>query len=188
MKCWLPLTMAMVLNTVSAHVAAHELPIRTFTVADGLADNRVHRIVLDSRGLLWICTNSGISRFDGSQFHSFGVPEGLPHPIINDLLETSDGDFWVASNGGGVIRFRVATAGPRYEAFSVDREPTSNRVNRLFRAVDGAVWVGTDGGLFRMTERPQGGPGFTRVALQRRGHPDEMVQVWSFAEDRDGTL
>ena len=188
MKCWLPLTMAMVLNMVSAHVAAHELPIRTFTVADGLADNRVHRIVLDSRGLLWMCTNSGISRFDGSQFHSFGVPEGLPHPIINDLLETSDGDFWVASNGGGVIRFRVATAGPRYEAFSVDREPTSNRVNRLFRAVDGAVWVGTDGGLFRMTERPQGGPGFTRVALQRRGHPDEMVQVWSFAEDRDGTL
>ena len=188
MRLRLSLTVAMVLVVASTQVAAHELPIRSYTIADGLADNRVHRIVLDSRGLLWICTSSGISRFDGSQFQSFGVPEGLPHPIINDLLETSDGDFWLASNGGGVIRFRVATAGPRYEAFSVDREPTSNRVNRLFRAADGTVWVGTDGGLFRMTERPQGSPGFTRVGLRRRGHPDEMVQVWSFADDREGTL
>ena len=188
MKCWLPLTMAMVLAMASTRVAARELPIRSFTSADGLADNRVTRIVLDSRGLLWICTGSGLSRFDGSQFQSFGVPEGLPHPIINDLLETSDGDFWLASNGGGVIRFRVATAGPRYEAFSVDREPTSNRVNRLFRAADGIVWVGTDGGLFQMSESPQGGPRFTRVGLQRRGRPDEMMQIWSFAEDREGTV
>jgi len=188
MRLRLSLTVAMVLVVASTPVAAHELPIRSYTTADGLADNRVHRIVVDSRGLLWICTNSGVSRFDGSQFQSFGVPEGLPHPIINDLLETSDGDFWLASNGGGVIRFRVATAGPRYEAFSVDREPTSNRVNRLYRAADGTVWVGTDGGLFRMTERTQGDPGFTRVELRRRGHPDEMVQVWSFADDREGTL
>ena len=188
MKCWLPLTMAMGLAMASAHVAAHELPIRSFTSADGLADNRVNRIVLDSRGLLWICTNSGISRFDGSQFQSFGVPDGLPFPIINDLLETPDGDFWLASNGGGVIRLRLATAAPRYEAFSVDREPTSNRVNRLFRATDGAVWVGTDGGLFRMTGGLDGRPAFARVGLRRRDHPDEMVQVWSFAGDREGTL
>src|SRR5262249_16352020 len=82
--------------------------------------------------------------------------------------------------------FRVATAGPRYEMFAVDREPTTNRVNRLFRTTDGTVWVGTDGGLFRMSEPQQGGPRFTRVGLQRRGHPDEMTQIWSFAEDREG--
>src|SRR6266498_2629882 len=159
------LTMTMVLATASADVAARELPIRSYTAADGLADNRASRFVSDSRGLLWICTNSGISRFDGSQFQSFGVPEGLPFPIINDLLEAPDGDFWLASNGGGVIRLRLASGEPRYEAFSVDREPTSNRVNRLFRATDGAVWVGTDGGLFRMTARPDGGAAFTRVGL-----------------------
>lgn len=60
MKCWLPLTMAMVLAMASTRVAARELPIRSFTSADGLADNRVTRIVLDSRGLLWICTGSGL--------------------------------------------------------------------------------------------------------------------------------
>ena len=91
-------------------LGARELPVRSFTTVDGLGDNRVKRIVLDSRGLLWICTNSGISRFDGSQFQSFGLADGLPFPIINDLLEMPDGDFWLASNGGGVIRVRLSSA------------------------------------------------------------------------------
>ena len=178
---------AMIMAMAAPQVGARELPVRSFTTADGLGDNRVKRIVSDSRGLLWICTNSGISRFDGAQFQSFGVAEGLPFPIINDLLETSDG-FWLASNGGGVIHVRLSAAERRYDAFSVDREPTSNRVNRLFRAADGTLWAGTDGGLFRMTVGPDGRPEFARVGLRRRGHPDEMVQVWSFANDREGTL
>ena len=178
---------ALIMVMAAPQVGARELPVRSFTTADGLGDNRVKRIVSDSRGLLWICTNSGISRFDGAQFQSFGVAEGLPFPIINDLLETSDG-FWLASNGGGVIHVRLSAAERRYNAFSVDREPTSNRVNRLFRAADGTLWAGTDGGLFRMTVGPDRRPEFARVGLRRRGHPDEMVQVWSFANDREGTL
>src|SRR2546425_1442949 len=37
---------------LAASLGARELPIRSFTTADGLADNRVVRIVSDSRGLL----------------------------------------------------------------------------------------------------------------------------------------
>src|SRR5262245_26144573 len=158
MTARLSLTMAMVVAMAPAHAFARELPIRSFGVADGLTDNRVNRAVPDSRGLLWLCTNSGISRFDGSQFQSFGVADGLPYSIINDLLETPDGDLWLASNGGGVIRFRLAATAQRYESFAVDRAPTANRVNRLFRAPDGTVWLGTDGGLFRMTIGPDGRP------------------------------
>jgi signal transduction histidine kinase len=178
---------AMITAMAAPQVGARELPVRSFTTADGLGDDRVKRIVSDARGLLWICTNSGLSRFDGAQFQSFGVAEGLPFPIINDLLETADG-FWLASNGAGVIRVRFSAADRRYEAFSVAREPTANRVNRLFRATDGTLWAGTDGGLFRMTVGPEGQPLFARVELRRRGHPDEMVQVWSFANDRENTL
>jgi ligand-binding sensor domain-containing protein len=183
-----PLLILAAIVALAVPLSALELPVRSFTTADGLGDNRVKRIVLDSRGLLWICTNSGISRFDGAQFQNFGVTEGLPFSIINDLLETADGDFWLASNGGGVIRVRLSSAEPRFEMFSVSSEPTSNRVNLLYRGTDGTIWAGTDGGLFRMSAGPTGRPLFTRVGLQRRGHPDEMVQVWSFASDREGAL
>jgi signal transduction histidine kinase/ligand-binding sensor domain-containing protein len=179
----------LILATVLARgidVGARELPLRFFTTADGLGDNRVKRILLDSRGLLWIGTNSGISRFDGSHFQSFGVADGLPFPVINDLLETPEGDLWLASNGGGVIRVRLTGMGPRFESFSVSGAATSNRVNRFFRAHDGTVWAGTDGGLFRISTS-QERLVFDRVGL-KRAQPDESVQVWTFANDSENTL
>src|SRR5512143_4308285 len=47
---------------------AERLPIKTYTTADGLAQNAVNQIVRDSRGFLWFCTNEGLSRFDGYTF------------------------------------------------------------------------------------------------------------------------
>ena len=102
---------------LAGSLTASELPSRSYTTADGLVHNRVQRIVRDSRGLLWMCTGGGVSRFDGSQFQSFGVAQGLPFPSINDLLETPDGNFWLASNGGGVIRLSLPAAARRYQAF-----------------------------------------------------------------------
>jgi hypothetical protein len=42
---------------------AELLPIRSYSTADGLAANRVDRIVVDSRGFDWRCTPEGLSRF-----------------------------------------------------------------------------------------------------------------------------
>jgi ligand-binding sensor domain-containing protein len=178
-RVWLALTIL----ALAARVAGSQLPVRSFTIADGLSDNRVHHIVVDSRGLLWISTHGGLSRFDGTSFQRFGITQGLPFPAINDLLEMPDGDFWLGSNGAGLIRFPLSSGRRRYEAFSVSNEPTSNRVNRLVRARDGTIWLGTDGGLFRMTVGSDGKPRFVPFGLRLHGHPEATVQVWSMAED-----
>src|SRR5712692_9024769 len=83
---------------------AELLPVRTYTIADGLAHNEVNRIVRDSRGFLWFCTADGLSRFDGYAFTNYGTGEGLPHRYVTDLLETRSGQFWVATYGG-LVRF-----------------------------------------------------------------------------------
>src|SRR5262245_48535034 len=167
--------------------SASERPIRSFTTADGLSDNRIHRMIVDSRGLLWVSTAGGVSRFDGTSFQSFGIAQGLPFHAINDLLEMPDGDFWLGSNGGGVIHFPLS-AGRRSDAFVVGGEPMSNRVNRLARATDGTIWLGTDGGLFRMRIGADGKPAFSAVALRLAAHPEATIQVWSLAEDGEGTI
>jgi ligand-binding sensor domain-containing protein len=59
-------------------LSSRELPIRTYTVGDGLGDDRVKRLKVDSHGLLWMCTSAGLSRFDGARFQNFGPAEGLP--------------------------------------------------------------------------------------------------------------
>jgi len=172
---------------LAAVASASERPIRSFTTADGLSDNRIHRMLVDSRGLLWVCTTGGLSRFDGSNFQSFGMAQGLPFHAINDLMEMPDGDFWLGTNGGGVIHFPLS-AGRRADAFALGGEPMSNRVNRLIRTRDGTIWLGTDGGLFRMRIGADGTPAFRPAPLRLPAHPEATIQVWSLAEDGDGTV
>ena len=83
-----------------AIVDAERLPARVFTTADGLANNAVNRIVHDSRGYLWFCTREGLSRFDGHGFTTYGIDEGLPSAVINDLIETREGPYWIATSKG----------------------------------------------------------------------------------------
>src|SRR5438132_6234275 len=92
------------LLTVLSLVQAQQLPIKTYTTADGLAQNAVNRIVRDSRGFLWFCTEEGLSRYDGYTFTNYGVEQGLPNRRVKDLLETREGEYWVAT-GGGLCRF-----------------------------------------------------------------------------------
>jgi len=55
-----------------------QIPIKTYTTSEGLAQNTVNRIVRDSRGFLWFCTEGGLSRYDGYSFTNYAVEQGLP--------------------------------------------------------------------------------------------------------------
>jgi len=76
-----------------------QLPMRIYTVADGLAGNQINCIIQDSHGFIWLCTEEGLSRFDGYQFPNFGSAQGLSG-TVNDLLEIRSGEYWVASPHG----------------------------------------------------------------------------------------
>ena len=47
---------------------AERLPLKTYTVADGLAHNEINKIVRDSRGFLWFCTVEGTMAPPGRRF------------------------------------------------------------------------------------------------------------------------
>src|SRR5213595_1244528 len=79
---------------------AEQLPLKNYTTADGLPRDSISRIVRDSRGFLWFCTEEGLSRFDGYSFTNYSTAQGLPQPAVNDLLETRTGEYWVATDGG----------------------------------------------------------------------------------------
>lgn len=85
---------------LSSNVKPERLPIKPYTTADGLAQNAVNRIVRDSRGFLWFCTEDGLSRYDGYTFTNYGVEQGLPSGQVIDLLETREGQYWVATFSG----------------------------------------------------------------------------------------
>src|SRR6266576_2539690 len=185
------LPLAFLLSTPT--IFAQQLPVRTYTTADGLPRDLVLRIVRDSHGFLWFCTGDGLSRFNGYEFTNYGVEQGLPHPAINDLLETRRGVYWVATNGGGVARFNPAPSRDQqsqnrnlFTAFPVGDGLTSNRVNVLYEDAAGQVWAGTDEGLFRLDET-NGQTTFRRIALNLK-ELEHQEAVRALLEDREGSL
>ncbi|HEY1403858.1 MAG TPA: two-component regulator propeller domain-containing protein [Pyrinomonadaceae bacterium] len=183
---------------------AEQLPVRVYTSADGLGQNRVKRIVRDSRGFLWFCTADGLSRFDGYRFTTYDAAQGIPYPSINDLLETRKGIYWLASNGNGVFRFNLSQgagaqaatgdavaaasassandsqARSRFTVYKIGDTPRSNRPNRLFEDAWGRIWAGTDDGLFVLDETA-GASAFRRVEMGAQS--GDVGGVWAFVED-----
>jgi ligand-binding sensor domain-containing protein len=114
----------------------------------------------------------------------------------NDIAETSDGVYWVATNSDGVFWLDLragATAAarggvrPRFTRYPVGSEPVTNRVNVLYRDPDRILWAGTDGGLFALNEA-RGEQVFSPVALRIPLRPDIQVQIWTLVNDRSGSL
>src|SRR4030095_6907185 len=141
---------------------AERLPVKTYTAADGLASNRISRIVRDSRGYLWFCTENGLSRFDGSRFTNYTAEEGLRDGEVNDLLETRGGAYWIATGNGLCLYNPKGLPLPNEQAslrsnpMFVVYHPGSNRmasdIKSLYEDRSGAVWVGAWRGLYRLEQ------------------------------------
>lgn len=148
---------------------AEQLPVRTYTTADGLARDRVESIVQDSRGFIWFCTTEGLSRFDGYGFTNYGTAQGLPNRIVSDIVETRGGAYFVATDGGfalfdpeALTRRDTAGAHAPGRLFTVIPFPEGSRAKEAYVAyedAEGRVWCGTDRGLYRLA----GGPGSWRL-------------------------
>jgi len=165
-------------------VRAEQLPIKTYTTADGLAEDNVTRIVRDSRGFLWFCTGEGLSRFDGYQFTNYTTDQGLPHRTVTDLLETHDGNYWVAT-GGGVSHFNPAGA-VLFTTYHPGADELSWHVEALMQDGEGVIWCGTHRGLYRLED--SGGQvqfQFVDIGMPAEGEGD-LVQA--LVSDRQGAL
>ena len=75
-----------------------------YGLEQGLPQSTVYSTCQDSRGYLWIGTESGVARFNGYQFVVFDKSSGLPGNFVRSVVEGADGNIWVGTdNGVGVF-------------------------------------------------------------------------------------
>lgn len=149
---------------------------RTWTRADGLAQDEILDALLDRRGRLWAATESmGLTMLDGARATQFNVANGrLPSDVVFSLLEDRQGDVWVATAAGLVHLVGASAAASR--ASGLPESP----VFRLLETAEGGLLVGTERGVYR---RIGGTDGFERLSALL---PEDGVP--SLAEDAAGHL
>jgi ligand-binding sensor domain-containing protein len=153
--------------------------ITSWVGGDGITLGEVRSIVQDGDGYLWMGTDAGLVRFDGSRFTTVNLVSGdtpLPAAPTRAVYLARDGSFWVGYGEGHGIYHIVA--GAVRDIHLENRIPRF--VNHITEDRAGALWVAHDQGLYRLWNGR-----WEQVAL-----PDAPagVRVLDVHEDRAGAV
>lgn len=69
-------------------------------IAPGLSNKKVKVIAEDSLGHIWMGTIRGLNKYNVHEFHQYYCtdnPTDIPDNQINDIMNDSQGNLWIAS-------------------------------------------------------------------------------------------
>jgi len=156
-------------------VPINQLVRTTWTRNDG-APIDIRDLAQTTDGIVWIGSDSGLTRFDGGRFIQFQPQHGdtLPKAGVRHLTPARDGGLWIVWRNGQVSRLRndrLITFGER------DGLPTAFRIAE---STTGVIVAGTATGIARFDN------GRWKDVSHEWGYPDsEGIAVWF---DRGETL
>jgi len=178
------------LGAATSVCVAEQLPITTYTSADGLGSSFVNALMRDSRGFLWVCTRDGLSRFDGSRFITYQVGGKNSPPGIEQILETRKGIYWITTTAG-LYRFDPNAPVTAYETGSADRpalnaEFVSSERGFLYEDRTGNLWVGSNA-LYLVNEKEKK-PVLEKIKLSFSAYAAPGFGIAAICEGRDQSL
>lgn len=91
----IPLILLFATIFITHETSAQGYGYRHYGVKDGLAGSTVYDIYQDKDGFIWVATETGVSRFDGTHFKNFTTKDGLPDNTIIRIYGDSKGRVWL---------------------------------------------------------------------------------------------
>jgi len=149
---------------------------KSYTQADGLAQNSVYAAYASRDGTVWSGTLSGgVSALRNGRFTTYTSANGLASNTVSSIAEDADGTMWFGTPNGlsefSKNGWRTYTA---RDGFS------SSDVNNILRDSNGVLWIGTAAGLAFLSDNQIHVP---------RAIPDSLHEpIFGMAEDRKGWL
>lgn len=133
-----------------AEIAGQHYPSQHYSTSNGLSHANVFRIQQDHRGFIWFSTNSGLSRFDGSNFHNYAIKDGLTDNCIMSVAEMGNNTRLISTLNGGLCLQTDSSITP----FRVQEGRMPARVFYAF-PMGKDIWLiaqdYTAGGLYRIS-------------------------------------
>jgi len=153
---------------------------RIWQMQDGLPEQTVQAFAQTGNRYLWIGTTGGLVRFDGGRLVLFdrdNTPAFTENNVFA-LTVTSDDSLWIATEGGGLIRYKDGV----FHSFSGKDGLLNDFVRAVYQDRKGQIWIGTDNGLFRFLEdrieRVDNSNGVPPIAVHAI-HEDNLGRLWA---------
>lgn len=141
--------------------AQHPLQYTRLSAEDGLSNNSVQCILQDKSGIMWIGTNGGLNRYDGSSFIQYSIlsQPALSNSVVTALMEDENGDIWIGTESG--LNILNPTTNTIRQFIHNDRLRNSlpqGPVRAIQKMGDGEVWVMSDKWLTKCVNKTHFSP------------------------------
>jgi PAS domain S-box-containing protein len=148
----------------------------TYTVKNGLAQNRVYAVYRSRDGAAWSGTlNRGLSKLENGRFTNYTTKDGLAANTISSIAESPDGTMWFGTPNGV-----SAMSQNGWRTYTGRDGLPSEDINCLFQDSTGILWIGTAKGLAYFSHG-------TMHSLV--GVPDSLrEEIFGIEEDKNGWL
>ncbi|PVY43950.1 two-component regulator propeller domain-containing protein [Pontibacter virosus] len=136
------------LLVVSLSLQAQQFNFRNWSLEQGLPQSQVNDILQDHKGQLWVATLGGLSRFDGSTFHTYTKRDGMSSNSINCLLLDSRHRIWIGTTDQGLMLLS------RNSFYVYDQKAglPLGGVHSITEDNEGTIWAATDSGVYSLVK------------------------------------
>lgn len=176
---------------ISANAAPYN--IRVLNTINPPASVEQKCILIDSQGLLWMGTNSGIKSYDGYRFTSYRsdvtTPNILPNNAVLSMAEDKNNCMWIGTRNGLVCMNKQTGHFTTYHL----KGERSREIYALYTSHDGTLWIGTDDGIYSYSHQTNifkyyNHTNTTMVETDGKRKPMPYINAKSFTEDNNGNL
>lgn len=130
----------------SSHHARQKIEMGLQDVDIAYNPNYIVALHVDNDGIVWVGTwGGGLSRFDGENWKTYTVADGLAANHVFMLGEETNGRLWVGTSEG-LSRFD----GKEFILFTRHDGLYTNNVFSMANGDDGSLWLGGYGGVTRL--------------------------------------
>jgi signal transduction histidine kinase/ligand-binding sensor domain-containing protein/DNA-binding NarL/FixJ family response regulator len=124
-----------------------------YSTEQGLSNSFINRIYQDKKGFIWIATENGLNKFDGTQFVVYrkipGDSTSLKNNHVVTLLEDSSGNFWISCFSGLMKYDRDTDSFHDFQIYGENGKHLYPTIMSIIERKNGDVWFVTSGdGLF----------------------------------------
>lgn len=115
---------------------------KQLSTTEGLSNNSIRCIFRDSRGFLWIGTESGLNQYDGYSFRRYYCNNSeLPDDAISEIFEGPDGRIWIKmSNGYSIYDYKTGRFNNDYKRVLQAMKIPGKNILRVGKTAKNEFW------------------------------------------------
>ncbi|HYV91738.1 MAG TPA: two-component regulator propeller domain-containing protein [Chitinophagales bacterium] len=118
--------------------------LQTFTEENGLKENYVYNVFIDSKNRVWFGTDGkGITVYENNAFRNYSKEAGLKSNVIYSITEDSHGTIWFSTQDAGIYSFD----GKNFHNYSLSEGLSETDISSIKADDNGNIIIVNDHGI-----------------------------------------